>query len=142
MHQCPLIVLKFGSSVLRTESDLPRVVHEIYRWVRDGYRVLAVVSAFESRTNELFAQAQRFTNRPHAASVATLVATGEATSAALLGLVLDRAGLPSALLDADRVNLRTHGPLLDADPCAVNSDAIDRFLEDHSVAVLPGFVGR
>lgn len=142
MRQCPLIVLKFGSSVLRTEDDLPLVVHEIYRWVRDGYRVLAVVSAFESRTNQLFAQAQRFTDRPDAASVAALVATGEAASAALLSLVLDRAGLASALLDADRVSLRTQGPLLDADPCAVNCDAIDRFFKHHSVAVLPGFVGR
>src|SRR5438445_8221827 len=120
MRQCPLIVLKFGSSVLRTESDLPRVVHEIYRWVRDGYRVLAVVSAFESKTNQLFEQARRYSDNPDEASVAALVATGEATSAALLSVVLDRAGLHSILLDSDRVGLCTRGPLLDADPHAVN----------------------
>ena len=38
-----ITVLKFGSSVLRNESDLPRVVHEIYSRWRRGSQVLAVV---------------------------------------------------------------------------------------------------
>lgn len=29
-----IIILKFGSSVLRTVADLPNVAHEIYRWYR------------------------------------------------------------------------------------------------------------
>ena len=41
-----LIVLKFGGSVLRVEDDLHRAVSEIDRWVRDGYAVVAVTSAF------------------------------------------------------------------------------------------------
>ena len=34
-------VLKLGSSVLRSEADLPLAVHEIYREWRAGRRVLA-----------------------------------------------------------------------------------------------------
>ena len=48
-----IIVLKFGSSVLRSESDLPTAVHEIYRWWREGFQVVAVVSAFGNTTDEL-----------------------------------------------------------------------------------------
>ena len=44
----PVIVLKFGSSVLTAESSIPVAVHEIYRWYRRGYRVIAVVSAGNS----------------------------------------------------------------------------------------------
>lgn len=40
------IVLKFGSSVLRSAGDLHIAVDEIYRHWRLGYRILAVVSAF------------------------------------------------------------------------------------------------
>ena len=40
-----LCVLKFGSSVLEREEDYPKVVHEIYRHVRNGEKVVAVVSA-------------------------------------------------------------------------------------------------
>ena len=36
-----ITVLKFGSSVLRDKSDLPRVVHEIYSRWRRGSQVLA-----------------------------------------------------------------------------------------------------
>ena len=40
-------------------KDLPRVVDEIYRHVRSGSRVLAVVSAFGSTTNELLERARQ-----------------------------------------------------------------------------------
>ena len=55
----PLDVLKFGSSVLQSESDLPDVVHEIYRHVRRGRRVVAVVSAFAGRTDRLLERSRR-----------------------------------------------------------------------------------
>ena len=45
MHRYPITVLKFGSSVLCGEADLSKAVQEIYRWTRDGHRVVAVVSA-------------------------------------------------------------------------------------------------
>ena len=48
-----VIVLKFGSSVLQSRADLPAAVHEIYRWVRRQYRVVAVVSAFAGEIDRL-----------------------------------------------------------------------------------------
>ena len=53
------IVLKFGGSVLRDEDSLAGAVHEIYRWRREGARVVAVVSAFDGRTDELIAACHR-----------------------------------------------------------------------------------
>jgi homoserine dehydrogenase len=50
-----LCVLKFGSSVLEREEDYPKVVHEIYRHVRDGEKVVAVVSALAGETDALAA---------------------------------------------------------------------------------------
>src|SRR6202008_3022145 len=81
-----IIVLKFGSSVLRSENDLPAAVHEIYRWWRDGYQVVAVVSAFGNTTNELSRRAHSVCDQPAETLVAQLLATGEAASSALLGL--------------------------------------------------------
>ena len=48
-----VIVLKFGSSVLQSRAELPSAVHEIYRWIRRQYRVVAVVSAFAGETDRL-----------------------------------------------------------------------------------------
>ena len=44
MSEPKVVVLKFGSSVLRTDEDLPAAVNEIYEWWLQGYRVVAVVS--------------------------------------------------------------------------------------------------
>ena len=44
MRHHRIIVLKFGGSVLGDSADVRRAVHEIYRWRRDGWQVVAVVS--------------------------------------------------------------------------------------------------
>jgi pimeloyl-ACP methyl ester carboxylesterase len=59
-HSPPLVVLKFGSSVLRTVADLPSVVSEIYRHIRAGEHVVAVVSAFAGETETSQSQQQKF----------------------------------------------------------------------------------
>ena len=137
----PIIVLKFGSSVLRDENDLPTAVHEIYRWWREGFQVVAVVSAFGNTTNELNRRAHSVCNQPGDALVATLLATGEAASSALLGLALSRAGIPATVFDAEQAGLATDGPTLDAQLVSVNSATLLAALRD-GVVVLPGFVGR
>ncbi|HJY26512.1 MAG TPA: homoserine dehydrogenase [Pyrinomonadaceae bacterium] len=136
-----IIVLKFGSSVLRNEDDLPTAVHEIYRWWRDGYHVVAVVSAFGDTTNELSRRAHSVCEQPSDVLVARLLATGEAASAALLGLALKRAGFPASVFDAEQAGLVTDGPTLDAHPVSVDSATLVAALRD-GVVVLPGFVGR
>ena len=60
MFRNGLTVVKFGSSVLRGEEDLPVVVEEIARWRASEQYVLAVVSAFGSTTEELFKRAGRY----------------------------------------------------------------------------------
>jgi len=136
-----IVVLKFGSSVLHDESDLPRAVHEIYRWWREGTQVLAVVSAFGDKTDQLLRRAESISEQPERASLATLLATGEAESSALLGIILNRAGIPTRVLDSVQAGLRTVGARLEADLVAVDTARLKDELR-HGVVVLPGFVGR
>jgi aspartokinase len=75
-------VLKFGSSVLRREDDLPRAVHEIYRRWRRGERVVAVVSAFGNTTDRLIGRAKAYGEETEPGAVAALLSTGEAEAAA------------------------------------------------------------
>ncbi len=142
MRRYPITVLKFGSSVLRCEADLSKAVQEIYRWTRDGHRVVAVVSAIGSTTDSLLARARTYGSDLSDEAVATLVATGEATSAALLTLALERSGIKSAVVDEVRLGLQTRGPVLNAEPCGIDVPRVLSILENASVAVVPGFVGR
>lgn len=140
-NRSKFVVLKFGSSVLRSENDLPTAVHEIYRHWRQGERVVAVVSAFGNTTDELMRRAESVCSKPDRSTLATLLATGEAASSALLGLALNKVGIQARVLDAAQAGLRTVGGRLDADPIAVDTARLSAESR-RAVVVLPGFVGR
>lgn len=136
-----IVVLKFGSSVLRTEADLPRAVHEIYRHWRLGARVVAVVSAFGDTTDQLLSRAKNICSQPEQTALANLLATGEAASSALLALALNSAGISARVLDPVQAGLRTVGGTLDAELIGVKKDRVLTEARG-AVVVLPGFVGR
>jgi homoserine dehydrogenase len=136
-----ITVLKFGGSVLRNEGDVLRAVHEVYRWIRQGHRLVAVVSAFEGRTDELLTESSRFGPDPDPHATALLVSTGELTSAATLGLALTRAGLSARVATPASISLRATGGPLDADAQSVDVEALKASLRQHHVLVVPGFIG-
>src|SRR5436305_10519131 len=88
-HSSPTTVLKFTSSALRSEADLPLAVHEIYREQRRGRRVLAVVSAFGCTADDLLKRAQQLGLPPRWEGLA-----------ALLTLALDRYDMSATHLDS------------------------------------------
>ena len=139
--QSKIVVLKFGSSVLRNEDDLPRAVHEIYRWWREGAQVIAVVSAFGDTTNQLIRRAERVCEQPDKSVLPGLLATGEAAASALLTLALNKVGIPARPLDEVQAKLRTVSGTSDAIPVSVDTA---RLLAEsrRAVVVFPGFVGR
>lgn len=135
------IVLKLGGSILCSEESLVTAVHEIYRYVRDGRRVVAVASARKGTTDRLDSEARRICPDPEPESYASLLASGEARSAAALALATHNAGLSTKLLDAHRLRLVTTGSPLDAEPAHLESRTLMAAIERCSVVVVPGFVG-
>jgi homoserine dehydrogenase len=136
-----IVVLKFGSSVLRSHADLPSVVHEIYRWYRDGASVIAVVSAIGGATEQLIQQSRELFPTPEPWATAELLATGERTSAALLGITLDRAGIPARVVNPREIGLEVKGHPLDGEPFAINTKHVRELLAEFPVLVVPGFFG-
>ena len=136
-----IVVLKFGSSVLKCRADLPAAVHEIYRWYREGNRVIAVVSAIGDATEQLIRQSRELFATPEPWATAELLATGERTSAALLGIALDRAGIPARVVNPREIGLEVRGEPLDGEPFGINPKHIEELLAEYPVLVVPGFFG-
>lgn len=136
-----IIVLKFGSSVLHGRAELPAAVHEIYRWYRAGWRVVAIVSAIGNTTEALLREARDLDAEPEPNATAELLATGERHSAALLGIALDRAGIKSRVVDPWEIGLTTAGSTLDSEPVGVDRSRIEALLRESPVIVVPGFFG-
>lgn len=135
-----LIVLKFGGSVLGSEDSLIDAVGEVRRWRRDGWWVIAVVSALAGDTDALLGRCDRLHGGAAPSARAAVVANGEAHSAALLGLLLDRAGIPAAVGSPGGLGLVAKGDPLDATPTRLDTWKVRALLDRHGVLVVPGFV--
>ncbi len=134
-----LCVLKFGSSVLEREEDYRTCAQEVYGHVREGEKIVAVVSAIAGDTDALLAQAGRVGGEPAPGLVARLARVGELRSAALMGLALSRMGVRVAVMDPDEMGLVAEGTPLDSDLTGLDADAVNRKFESHDVIVVPGF---
>jgi len=138
----PVVVLKFGSSVLGSPKDLPGVVDEVYRRLRTGSRLLVVVSAFAGETDRLLDRAALALGKSAAPeAIAAYVATGEVQSAALLVGALLHSGIAARLVDPREIQLRVEGTSLESDPVSINPTMLRQLWEVHTALVLPGFFG-
>jgi homoserine dehydrogenase len=137
----PLVVLKFGSSVLRTVADLPAAAGEVRRLRDQGYAIVAVVSALAGETDALFAQGAEAAGGATWTGIAELVSLGEERTAALLAIACARLGVPAAICRAEALGLVTHGDERDADFAGLRPSALLGKLDACGVVIVPGFVG-
>src|SRR6476620_12571542 len=87
MSKHKLAVLKFGSSILANNNDIPRAIHEVYRYLCCNYKVLIVVSAIGDTTEQLWKSGRKLldddvSESSHVA-FAKLISTGESIAACL-----------------------------------------------------------
>jgi len=132
----PLCVLKFGGSVLMTETDYRGAAIEVYRRIRAREKVIVIVSALAGETDSLLTLAG-----PDAcpAISARLLRLGEYRSAALMGLMLSRVGVRVRVLDPHEIGLEAAGEPLDAQLCALDESRLAEGLRNNDVLVIPGF---
>lgn len=138
-NAAPVVVMKFGSSVLAGPADAPAVASDIYAEVRRGRRVIAVVSAFAGETDRLLAEARALGLAHDNPLLPAYVVQGEERSAALAALACDRIGLSATTLSVRDLGIAAEGPGEHARPVALDRAALDRALDRHEVVVVPGF---
>ena len=131
-------MLKFGSSVLVAEADYAAVALEIYRHVRNGEKVIAVVSALAGETDALLGQGARV-GGDHPALLARVARVGELHSAALMALALVRMGMAATTMDPHEMGLMAEGEPLDANLIRLDVAAVQARLASHDIVVVPGF---
>ena len=134
-----VVVLKFGSSILRSRADAPAVASEIYGHVRAGRKVVAVVSAFAGHTDRLLAEARELGLDHENELLPGYVALGEEKAAAFVAIACDRIGLDATALSVRDLGIVAEGSLEHAHPCGLRPDRLRQALDRHSVIVVPGF---
>lgn len=151
----PIVVDKFGGSVLRRPEDIAAAVAVVARQRERGLRPVVVVSAFEGVTDTILGAAavllpdggRALREARHAADSALAretdraLATGEALSAALFALGLQARGIPARSFTGAEAGIRTAAAHLGAEVRRVYSRPLRLAIADGIVPVVAGFQG-
>ena len=137
----PPIVVKYGGSVLCATDDLPAIAADIKLRLADGQRVVAVVSAFDGRTQELIEAARAYGLTEETREFAAVVAAGEFESANALNCKLSEYQVQSAVATPRQIGFVATGPYSNANPKLIDCNALFSLLKTNEVLLVPGFSG-
>lgn len=136
-----LIVQKYGGSSLADAQRVHRAAGRIAALVREGHRLVVVVSAQGDTTDLLLRQVPSITAQPSARELDAYLSSGEQMSAALMVLALEELGISAVSLTGWQAGLMTDSVHGDARVKGLRGDRIRRELQDGNTVVVTGFQG-
>jgi aspartate kinase len=136
-----IIVQKYGGTSVGTAARIRRVSRRIAATVKQGHKVVAVVSAMGHTTDRLIALAQSVNPEPPARELDMLVANGETITAPLVAMCLQGMGVPAISLSGLQAGVRTSAQHSRARIQDIKPDRILEILGQGKVAVVAGFQG-
>ena len=120
---------------------LRRVADRVAATVRDGARVVVVVSAMGKTTDQLLALARSVAREPSRRELDMLLSTGERISMALLAMALSELGVPAISFTGSQSGILTNDRHSGARIIEVRPVRIQDELERDQVVIVAGFQG-
>lgn len=136
-----LIVKKFGGTSVANKERIFNVAKRCIEDYKKGNDVVVVLSAMGKYTDELIDMAQDITPRPPKREMDMLFTIGEQMSVALMAMALNSLGVPAISLNAFQVTMHTTSAYGNARLKRIDTDRLNRELEDGKIVVVTGFQG-
>jgi len=136
-----LIVQKYGGSSVGTVERIQAVAQRVCQTVRAGHALVVVVSAMGKTTDGLVSLAKAVSTNPSRREMDMLLSTGEQVSIALLSMALHELGQPATSLTGAQVGIVTEAEHTRARILGIETDRIQRHLQNGEVVVVAGFQG-
>lgn len=137
----PILVQKYGGSSVSDVAGIHRVAQRVVAAVRQGHRLVVVVSAMGNTTNELLALARAVSRDPGRRELDLLVSVGERVSMTLLAMAIADLGVPAASFTGSQSGIITDTNHVAARVLAVRPHRIENALQQGNVAIVAGFQG-
>lgn len=137
----PVIVQKYGGSSVSSIAGIERVAARILDTTRQGYKVVAVVSAMGNTTNELLTLAKQISDVPAKRELDLLVSVGERVSMSLLAMALEKLGARAKSFTGSQSGIITTNDHGNSDIVEVKPHRIQRALDEGYIAIVAGFQG-
>jgi aspartate kinase len=137
-----VVVQKYGGSSVADPARLGQVADRVAAAVRDGRRVVVVVSAMGKTTDELIALARSVAPEgPPRRELDMLLSVGERISMALLAMALESRGLSAISFTGSQSGILTNDRHSGARIIEVRPVRIEDELERGKVVIVAGFQG-
>ena len=136
-----LVVQKYGGATLADATKVRAVAERIAKEVGLGKKIVAVVSAMGSTTNELIALAHQVSPRPTLREMDMLLTTGERISTALVSMALNHLGIQATSLTGSQAGILTNDSHSNAFIQDIKGFRVQEALDQGRVVVLAGFQG-
>ena len=135
------IVLKFGGTSVADTACIRNAAERLVRQARQGYQVVAVVSAQGDLTDRLLEKIDAITQQPSPRESDACVSAGENISAALLAMAVRELGWEAVSLSGWQAGLLTDSVHGNARILALRGDRIRRELAAGKIVIVAGFQG-
>lgn len=137
-----VLVQKFGGSSMGSVERIKKVAERIAEKASRGHRLVVVVSAMGDTTDDLISLINKVTPFPERRELDHVMATGEMVSASLAAAALNDLGVRARSFNAFNLHLLSELQGEDYNIVEIGRrNALARFLEPGSVAVVAGFQG-
>ena len=135
------IVLKFGGKTISTIEKLRIAAQRVSECLKDGRKVVVVVSAMGEETDKLIEMAADIDGCGYKRELDHLLCTGEIKAASLLSMVLLSMNIKSRSMNFTTLGIKTNSEHFSAKVEDVDVRKINHLLEQGFVPVVPGYQG-
>jgi aspartate kinase len=136
-----LVVMKFGGTSVGDTQKLIRVAERLVAAHEQGAKVVAVLSAMGSTTDELIRLAHEVSSHPHPREYDMLVSTGERISNALCAMAIHDLGHEAVSFTGSQAGIVTDGSHTKAKIVEVRAERIHDALAEDRIVLVAGFQG-
>ena len=136
-----LIVQKFGGSSVADAGKIMRVAGIIADTYCENNDVVVVLSAQGDTTDDLLEKAAEINPNPSKRELDVLLSTGEQISIALMGMALEKMGLPVVSLTGWQIQMSTNFDYGNAHIRSVSTERIRQELDKRRIVIVAGFQG-
>jgi aspartate kinase len=136
-----LIVQKYGGTSVADVAKVKAVAERVVRTVRDGNKVVVIVSAMSGETDKLIQLAHGISDRPSEREVDLLLSSGERVTSALTAIAIQALGHKARALTGRQAGIMTDTVHTRARIARISGDRITRTLDEGYIIVIAGFQG-
>ena len=136
-----VVVQKYGGSSVATPERISAIAERIARSLKFQPRIVVVLSAMGTTTDELVSLAHSVAKNPSGREMDLLLATGEQVSVSVLGLALQDRGIAAISLTATQCGIRTDDAYNIARIESIDTKRIIDELDRGRVVIVTGFQG-